>query len=243
MSDARKDSGSVAESALCLLVASPDGLSSRALAGRIAAQRSPVSPSPDAAVASALTRMERLGFVVHDGPRRKYIWSITGSGLARLEAGDPRKRKRGFTHGAQYAYSRAGCRCEACRAWAAAEHQKYFARHPEKAAGATARLLGLKLADPEKDRKVQARAKVKQQARNAESAAAAIARGRHWQRWTGPDLEMAARTDLSLAQIAVMIGRSEKSVSCMRQRLGDASPRDRMLANGPAPPTSRSGPR
>ena len=210
-----------------------------------------MGPPPDAAArnrlatlcASALNRMEKGRLVRRAGRPRHLLWSITAAGTDRLADGDPRKKPRGFTHGAQYGYNQAGCRCEACRAWAAASHQKFMADHPEKLAEATERLKQMKLADPEKDREVQARHKARARSLNAELAAAAIERGRHWQRWTGPDLEMASRRDLTAAQIAAMIGRSERSVTCMRERLADANPRDRMLADGPTPPTSRSGPR
>ena len=148
-----------------------------------------------------------------------------------------------MTHGTQFAYIRRKCRCAECRAWAAARHQKYFAAHPDKAAESSRKLIELKLADPERDREIQARCKERERERNAELAQKAIEGGRHWQRWTGPDLEMAARTDLTAAQIGAMIGRSAKSVACMRSALNSKNPRDRMLANGPAPPTSRSGPR
>jgi hypothetical protein len=67
---------------------------------------------------------------------------------------------------------------------------------------------------------------------------------RHGQEWTGVELEIASRPDLTARQVAEVLHRTLNAVRTMRQRLNsDLDPRDRMLANGPQPPTSRSGPR
>jgi hypothetical protein len=67
---------------------------------------------------------------------------------------------------------------------------------------------------------------------------------RHRQEWTGVELEIASRPDLTARQVAEVLHRTLSAVRNMRQRLNsDLDPRDRMLANGPQPPTSRSGPR
>ena len=147
-----------------------------------------------------------------------------------------------LTHGTQYAY-KAGCRCDPCKAYARASYKEHRSRHPEITAAKTEHSRQWRAANPEKNTAISARSQRKIKGLNAELAGAAIDRGRHWQRWTGPELEMAARRDLTAAQVAALIGRSLRSVTCMRQRLSDGNPRDRMLAWGPVPPTSRSGPR
>lgn len=43
---------------------------------------------------------------------------------------------------------------------------------------------------------------------------------RHRFQWTGPDLEVAARNDLTVKEIATLLGRSYSSVANMRHRLG-----------------------
>jgi hypothetical protein len=44
---------------------------------------------------------------------------------------------------------------------------------------------------------------------------------RHYCQWTGPELELAAREDLSAREVAVMIGRTLAAVQYMRRRLKD----------------------
>lgn len=53
------------------------------------------------------------------------------------------------------------------------------------------------------------------QAKTAEQAK------RHGQQWTGPELEVAARDDLSLVEIATLLGRTLGAVRQVRQRLKD----------------------
>jgi hypothetical protein len=42
---------------------------------------------------------------------------------------------------------------------------------------------------------------------------------RHYYRWTGPELELASREDLSAKDVALMIGRSYAAVLSMRRKL------------------------
>jgi PadR family transcriptional regulator, regulatory protein PadR len=62
----------------------------------------------------------------------------------------------------------------------------------------------------------------------------------HRQPWTGTDLEMASRDDLTVEQMAAMLGRTLSSVQAMRTRLNSGGdPRARDLRDG-APPVSMS---
>lgn len=65
---------------------------------------------------------------------------------------------------------------------------------------------------------------------------------RRGREWSGPELELAARDDLTAKEVALILHRTAYAVKTMRHRLRSVDPRDRMLADGP-PPTSRSGPR
>lgn len=59
----------------------------------------------------------------------------------------------------------------------------------------------------------------------------------HYKQWTGPELEIAARADLTARQVAVMLGRTLKSVKGIRVKLRD-DPRYRDTA-GVLPGTPR----
>lgn len=64
---------------------------------------------------------------------------------------------------------------------------------------------------------VNARKRDRQAARaNAATLESAV---NHYKQWTGPEMEIAARADLTARQAALMIGRSMKAVKTMRMRL------------------------
>lgn len=97
-------------------------------------------------------------------------------------------------------YTNYGCRCKVCadsyKAWRAENPDKqYHVTHPEEAAEATRR----KVAD--------------WQRQTLESAT------RYGLQWTGPELEVASRTDLTATEIALMLGRSYSSVKTIRKKL------------------------
>jgi hypothetical protein len=125
-------------------------------------------------------------------------------------------------HG-NYRYRDKGCRCDQCREWNREQRRLVRGRDPEKAKeeyrrhGANKKKLNDKLRE---------------------------AADRHRQEWTGVELEIASRPDLTARQVAAVLHRTLIAVRNMRRRLAsDLDPRDRMLADGPQPPTSRSGPR
>ncbi len=103
-------------------------------------------------------------------------------------------------HGAN-CYVNWGCRCDVCVAAAAAANkpnmQKYRERHRER---------------------VNAVQRAKAQARQARSLETAR---RYGYEWTGPELELAARKDLTATQVAAMIGRTVAAVMTARRRLKD----------------------
>lgn len=118
-----------------------------------------------------------------------------------------------------------GCRCDKCRAANTARHLELRRKRKEKLAeadithGASGYINwqcrcetctdGWRLAS----RSREIRYKAKAQAETLEKAS------RYGYPWTGPELELAARTDLSARQIALMIGRTHNSVESMRQAL------------------------
>ena len=70
------------------------------------------------------------------------------------------------------------------------------------------------------------RSNAKQRADQAETLAHAT---RYRQQWTGPELEIVARTDLTTKQIALTLGRTRASVMHARRKLRD-EPKFQMLA-------------
>ena len=59
--------------------------------------------------------------------------------------------------------------------------------------------------------------------------------------WTGPELELASRTDLTIGEIAAVLHRSYDAVRHMKRKLnGYPDARTRQLRDGPVPPTATS---
>lgn len=183
--------------------------------------------------ASTLHRLEERGCARREGPRRKTLWFITSHGAEQLASGKFRAARGGFTHGTQYGY-RARCRCDACRAWQHAEFQK---RYPGSAMqnNSAEHSRQWRAANPEK-REAEV---VGKRAENRKSREAAT---RHYWPWTGVELEIASRDDLTEAQVASMLGRTRSSVNTMRGKLRD-DPRLRMLRDGAPLPTGTAPPR
>lgn len=118
-------------------------------------------------------------------------------------------------------YTNDGCRCETCaesfRVYRAANPEKrYHVRHPEEAADANRRNV------------------TKWQAETLEGAT------RYGMEWTGPELEIAARSDLTAREAALMIGRTYASVKTMRKKLA-ADPKTIQLAGIPREPLGSDG--
>lgn len=91
--------------------------------------------------------------------------------------------------------------------------------------------LPARMARDESFRRAQVRRRVAQQARwNSTLRDAAH---RHRQEWTGPELELVARPDLSARQVAQMLGRTLYAVRTQRHKLAAGDPRTVRLANLP----------
>ena len=101
-------------------------------------------------------------------------------------------------------YKHYDCRCEACRQAAAAERSA-------RDAGADG-------------------GKYTQRAQDATLAQAK----RHGDQWTGPELEIASRKDLTARQVAFMLGRSLSAVRNVRDRLRNDDPKMARII-GPQP--------
>lgn len=103
-------------------------------------------------------------------------------------------------HGAA-CYANYGCRCDVCVAAAREQNrpalQRYQDAHGEE---------------------IAARNTARKRREQSESLASAT---RYGYQWTGPELEVAARRDLTAAQVAAMIGRTVTAVTKMRQKLRD----------------------
>jgi hypothetical protein len=138
-------------------------------------------------------------------------------------------------HGIRYTYRTRGCRCDQCRKWKRERDRRSRARNPEKASETSRRWRD---AHPKEQQAIVRRNRKKVNDKLRETAE------RHGREWTGVELEIASRPDLTARQVAEVLRRTLSAVANMRQRLAsDLDPRDRMLADGPQPPTSRSGPR
>lgn len=112
--------------------------------------------------------------------------------IQKMLAGDP-----AVPHGTASGYVSWGCRCDPCVAAAAAARAEHPSRRDYKAIYAR--------------HQAELRAAAKQ--RNDESRDRAE---RHYQPWTGPDLEMALREDLTVAEVAAALGRTQRAVQNIR---------------------------
>ncbi len=119
---------------------------------------------------------------------------------ARVKADDPTLR-----HGTQYLYSKGNCRCDACCGAASAAKQKWQDNNP----GANARHVERW----QRENREHIRAYEREQAKLAGVP------GKHGDIWTGPELEIVStRTDLSLTELARMLGRTRSAVADARHR-------------------------
>jgi hypothetical protein len=138
-------------------------------------------------------------------------------------------------HGIRNSYYGRDCRCDQCLKWKQERDRRYRARNPEKVKETRRRW---REAHPKEHQATTQRCVKKLNDTLRETAE------RHGLEWTGVELEIASRPDLTARQVAAVLHRTLSAVRNMRQRLAsDLDPRDRMLAAGPRPPTSRSGPR
>ncbi len=98
-----------------------------------------------------------------------------------------------MTHGTRYAYRKGHCRCDECREWNRSRNLEMKRRNPE---AVTAR---------------QERWKSRVNDDLRESAS------RHGEPWTEADFEVAAREDLTTAQVAARLGRTLNAAGNLRQ--------------------------
>jgi hypothetical protein len=128
------------------------------------------------------------------GKQAEYMKEYRRNRKASLSKGEVQ-----FKHGLG-GYTNYGCRCDVCaesyKAWRADNPGKqYHVTHPEEAAEAAHR-------------------KVEEWQRQTLEGAT-----RYGLQWTGPELEVAARTDLTAREAALLIGRTYASVKNMRRKL------------------------
>jgi hypothetical protein len=189
---------------------------------------------------AAIRRMEMHGYVQRTpGSRRRSLsWHITEAGRERLARGGFKAPRGEFSHGTRAGYGIYGCRCERCRAWEHDNYQEQRKAHPPGPESEAAHSRVWRAENPEKAAAARAKGHAAQQRKNAALRDVA---SRHGQEWTGTDLEMASRADMTAEQVARVIGRTIRSVTSMREELRSSDPRNRMLRDG-TPPTSRSHP-
>jgi len=125
-----------------------------------------------------------------------------------------------FKHGAA-GYDHWGCRCETCTAAVAGRDLRhYYRRYRESPKG---RATQRRYRKTPKSLATQRVVRARRQARTLEGAR------RYRYAWTGPELEIAARDDLTIKQIALMLGRTYNAVRWARQCL-ERDPRKQFLA-------------
>lgn len=106
--------------------------------------------------------------------------------------------QKDFTHGAS-GYTNWGCRCDICTK-----------AHTKKCRPASMRWRNR---NPDKAKEWSDAAYARAQSETLERAS------RHYAEWTGPEMELASRTDLSAKEVALVIGRTCAAVQAMRRKL------------------------
>lgn len=121
-----------------------------------------------------------------------------------------------FKHGYS-GYRDWGCRCETCQAAHAAKNAQYRQDREEREPGSVTRWNAewREAQDPERLKAVDLQSKLQHRAKTRAKA------NRHGFQWTGPELEVAARSDLTIAEVALMLGRTYDAVCNARRRLKD----------------------
>lgn len=137
---------------------------------------------------------------------------LCGKHYARFLRHGDAEYERTWKHGGGYGYFDKACRCEECVSWYTAA----LARNAEH------KLQHYRLNAQERIRQSVAQTKV----RNDSSRTSAHCHGNVW---TGPELEIAAREDLSVPEIAQMLGRTILAVAAQRRAIR-ADPRKQRLA-------------
>lgn len=125
--------------------------------------------------------------------------------------------KRGTTHGTTTGYGD-GCRCQACKRADAEKNLRYFASNPDRYRENKRR------ASRQHYRRHDAKALSREQQQ--------VTRDKAWRnhfQWTGPELEIALREDLTSYEAALMLGRTRNAVQAQRE-LHEVDPRKRALA-------------
>jgi Homeodomain-like domain len=129
-------------------------------------------------------------------------------------------------HGA-YGYATHGCRCETCvdafRRSVRPRRERVWGTEPPVHGHTGYTDYGCRCA-------TCSRAKAAYFARYTARRDAELPAARRGAEWTGPDLEIAMRDDLSITEIARMLGRSYSTVVRMRSRIRHGDARLRRLA-------------
>lgn len=104
------------------------------------------------------------------------------------------------------------------------------------------RLRSRRAREREQERSREPRIRAQMKRRQAQRNAGLTERAVNFRKqWSGPELELASREDLTIAEVAAKLGRTYDGVRKMRQKLLDpADWRMRQLRDGPEPPSATS---
>lgn len=119
----------------------------------------------------------------------------------RIRRAQQRASKNPPNHGTESGYFNYGCRCAPCKAAGAKANAAASQRNP-------------RTNSPERMAK-RNRSASEVQARTLEGA------DHRYQQWTGAEMELAMRDDISARQIAIMLGRTYHAVVNMRRKIRD----------------------
>lgn len=113
-----------------------------------------------------------------------------------------RARRVAHKHGTASGYRNQGCRCAPCKQAGAKQNKEKYPDRGKYYSGATDETRA-------RSRRYHAAA----QAKTLEGA------GNRYKEWTGPELEIASRRELSAKQVALMLGRTVAAVKNIRRKL------------------------
>lgn len=139
------------------------------------------------------------------------------------------RRRTEFKHGTNTGYTYRKCRCDLCIDWQRAARKRRTKSKKSESQREAQREAQRKYSE-KVGRKKADEFKRSKQVSTRQTAS------RHGYTWTGPELEIVARLDLTLTQAAEMLGRTYIAVSAKRHQLKE-DPRVIALAGNQPDPT------
>lgn len=164
-------------------------------------------------------------------PSRRIHALVHNARVAGILPASERATRKGIpVHGTRGRYINWGCRCGVCRAAEVSYKREQRTKPPSPKSHGTPYNYSRGCRCDTCTQANSATILAVHRRRQAESLASAHNKGKEW---TGPELEIALRTDLTIPQIAERLGRTVWAVRAVRQKVRRGDPATMLLLQGP----------